>query len=324
MNQVAVIENGNGQRASRIQVVDPIPVLDTGRFEQMYRIAKLMASSNLIPETLCATYEGTGQNRKTLWLPVETVTANCFLIVNQAVGWNMDPFAVAQCASVVHGRVCYEGKLIAAVVEQKLGVRLSYKWNDKTGDDLGIVVSGKIPGETEPRTISGTVREWKTTSSNSPWSKQPRTQLAYRGMRDWGRLHAPAVMLGVYSIEEMEGAVDRQERMPPPRPLAADTPATSAIPRIAPPQRPTPPNPNRMPPNPNKPVLPPPQPQDAATGPIDFDALRSALDVCETLDAANAVFEREVTYRTPQLSDEDLMERDDVMRSIVSKFEEVE
>lgn len=212
-------------RPERLQVYDPIPVLDTGRFEQMQRIASVMAKSSLIPESL---YKTRDENKNIVELSLETVIANCFLIVNQAVGWNMDPFAVAQCASVVHGRVCYEGKLIAAVIDRHLGVRLSFDWNDKTGDAMGITVSGLIPGEKEPRTVSGTVGQWKTTGAGSPWPKQPRQQLAYRGAREWGRLHSPAVMLGVYSDDEMDGLVaDRREmnamqggrRQAPPPPM---------------------------------------------------------------------------------------------------------
>jgi hypothetical protein len=56
---------------------------------------------------------------------MEQIMANCFLVVNQAVRWNMDPFAVAQCVSVVHGKLCYEGKLIAAIIEAKLGIATS-------------------------------------------------------------------------------------------------------------------------------------------------------------------------------------------------------
>src|SRR6185437_11744430 len=94
-------------------VSDPIPVLDTARFEHMQRIATVMAASNLIPDSLCMTGE---KDNKAL-LPQAQVIANCFLVVNQAVRWGMDPFAVAQCVSVVHGKLCYEGKLIAAIIE---------------------------------------------------------------------------------------------------------------------------------------------------------------------------------------------------------------
>jgi hypothetical protein len=135
---------------------------------------------------------------------MEQIVSNCFLVVNQAVRWGMDPFAVAQCVSVIHGKLCYEGKLIAAVIEAKLGIRLKFKWNDRSGDQLGIQVSGKFPDEDEARIVDGTVGEWKTTGAGTPWvPKQYKAMLAYRGSREWGRLHSPSLMLGVYSEDEL-------------------------------------------------------------------------------------------------------------------------
>jgi hypothetical protein len=184
-----------------LMISDPIPLLDTGRFEHMMRIAKVMASCSLIPDCLC---KEKNKDDVPAFLPFENILANCFLVVNQAVRWEMDPFAVAQCVSTVKGKLCYEGKLIAAVIEHKTGIRLAFNWNDEKGDKLGIVVSGKFDDEDEPRQVSGTVGDWKTTGTNSPWPKQPKLQLAYRGSREWARLHAPALMLGVYSPDEMD------------------------------------------------------------------------------------------------------------------------
>lgn len=323
MSNVAVIDQAR-PREQRIQVIDAVPVLDTGRFEQMCRVAKLMASSNLIPETLCATYEGTGANRVTKWLPLETVTANCFLIVNQAVGWGMDPFAVAQCASVVHGKVCYEGKLIAAVIEQKLGVRLDFEWNDKQGDALGITVRGDLGGKV--REIRGTVGEWKTTGNNSPWTKpaQARMQLAYRGSRDWARLHAPSVMLGVYSSDEMDAAIDRQERMPTRPALVSEGPAAPPrslplAPRLPPPPPPAPPAakadlPKQTPPAPPKVASDP--VQTAQTG-FDFDAFRAALVAApDNIDAKSVVFDEWVKSRQDGMSMEELEEAQNVLNEV--------
>ena len=184
----------------RLIVHDPVGVLDTARFEHLMRIAKVMACSSLIPDSL------TVKDKKPL--EFDAVLGNCFLVVNQAARWNADPFAVAQCVSVVRGKICYEGKLIAAIIAAKLGVRLSYVWNDLPGDNLGIIVSGTIPGETDSRSIAGTVGQWKTTGDNSPWPKNPRNMLAYRGAREWGRLHASDIMLGVYSPDELEDLTD--------------------------------------------------------------------------------------------------------------------
>lgn len=210
-------------------VIDPVPILDTARFEHMQRIANIMARSSMIPETLRTA--GTKNNK--VDLPFEQVLSNCFLVVNQATRWGMDPFAVISCCSVVHGRLAYEGKLVAAVLEAKLGVALKYEWDDQRGEDLGIAVSGQLPdGRIE--TITGTVRDWKTNGDGSPWKPSTyRKMLAYRGAREWARLHAPAVMLGVYSGDELEDlAEDARARRAAPvaslsQRLAAAQPTTA-------------------------------------------------------------------------------------------------
>ncbi len=198
----------------QIQVIDPVPLMDTGRFEHLQRIASVMARGSLIPDALhmgkCYDDNGAvvmGRDGKPLMveLPYETVLSNCFMIANQAARWGMDPFAVAQCVSVVYGRLCYEGKLVAAVIEAKLAVRLEYTYDGKPGENLGVIVSGKLPGESTVRTIKGTVADWKTSGNNSPWGRAGNYErmLAYRGAREWARRHAPGMLLGVYTDDEL-------------------------------------------------------------------------------------------------------------------------
>lgn len=199
-------------------VDDLIPILDTARFEHMQRIATVMANSSLIPDAL----KKAGDE----WLPIPMVVSNCFLVVNQAVRWGMDPFAVAQCASVVHGRLMYEGKLVAAALEKQLKTRLTYDFGlwvpttesvdltkDGSGDVLGVVVSGTLPGDTAPVTIEGSVGIWKTTGNNSPWRVGAfKRQLRYRGAREWARAHSSGVMLGIMTDDELGELEERRER----------------------------------------------------------------------------------------------------------------
>lgn len=204
----------------RIEVIDAVPLLDTSRFEHMHRVATVMARSTLMPESLYM--EGKANDKRPL--PYDTIISNCFLVVNQAVRWGLDPFAVAQCVSVVHGKLCYEGKLVAAVLQAKLGMNLHHHitgsgddtriyMSDKpfneevtVGDSTGPLVSFLKPGIRIPgvRLFDGSVAEWKTTGTNSPWSPKnfPR-MLIYRGTRDWCRIYEPATMLGVYTDDEM-------------------------------------------------------------------------------------------------------------------------
>lgn len=195
------------RRPAEIRVVnDPIAVLDTARFEHMQRIATVMARSNLIPDSLsCTTEFDETENKNVLVaLPIEQVIANCFLVVNQAVRWNMDPFAVAQCVSVIHGKLCYEGKLIAAIVEDRLGVNLKYEWSGAPGTDAYKI---KVWDADNPdHDYEGSVKDWKTKSWGTP--SEFRKRLKYRADREWTRMWAPGLMLGIYTPDEFD---DSQE-----------------------------------------------------------------------------------------------------------------
>lgn len=213
MNSVAPISVQGTQVVDTRYTQDVLPVLDTGKFEHMQRIACVMARSSIIPDSL---RKGKNDEGKDCWLPEEVVIANCFRIVNQAVRWGMDPFAVADCASIVHGRLMWEGKLVAAVIDAKLGIRLGFAFTNDTAarkaDDqtLGVVVSGQFPDEAEPRTIEGRVVDWHK-GPKSPWGAPSawKRQLRYMGAREWARAHAPAILLGVYTDDEIDAIVAR-------------------------------------------------------------------------------------------------------------------
>lgn len=212
----------------RALIARPDTLLDKDTFQQIAEIASMMASSSLIPESL--SHEGSGDKKKRL--PPETVRANCFLVANQAIKWKSDPFAVAQCCSVVHGRLMFEGKLVAAVIESMLGFKLVHaygKWDqskeccvvgeDANGDNLairigegyfenGVAVFGN-------RFVDGNVGAWKTTGNNSPWRPgRNRSMLIYRGTREFARIFEPGVMLGVIAEDEYDPAFNARDITP--------------------------------------------------------------------------------------------------------------
>jgi len=155
-------------------------------FDGIQKIAQLMAKMGTLPKHL------------------QGNEADCFRVVVQAAKWRMDPFAVAECTSVIHGHLCHEGKLVAAALYSMgaLKGRLKYKITG-TGQNASIVVTG-TPRGGEEVSMSGTVKEWRTNGEGSPWDKQPEMQLIYRGTRQWARAYAPEAMLGIYTPEEME------------------------------------------------------------------------------------------------------------------------
>ena len=66
--------------------------------DQAIQLSEVMAKADLVPEHL------------------RGKSGDCLLIVMQAQRWGMDAVSVAQCTSVVHGKLCYEGKLVAAAL----------------------------------------------------------------------------------------------------------------------------------------------------------------------------------------------------------------
>jgi hypothetical protein len=154
-----------------------------------FKLAEMMSTGKLVPTHL------------------QRSPGDCLMVIEQAMRWGMSPFAVAQCTSVIQGKLMFEGKLVAAAI-QSCGIladRLNYEFTGE-GDKRAIKVSATIKGEAKPREIVLALKDAKT--SNGMWTKQPDQQLVYAGTRVWGRRHAPEVMLGVYSPEEMEPAKD--------------------------------------------------------------------------------------------------------------------
>lgn len=190
------------EQKTRLITVDEIPVLDTAKFDQMHRVAKVMAFSRLVPQHLTCDKNGE-------WLDEREAVANCFLVVNQAVRWGMDPFAVAQGTFVHTGRIGYEGKLIAAVVNThpRMAHNLEFRYDGEPGDQRRVTVVGYIKGEPNPRTIEGTVSRWRTKNSKWDANDNQDQMLAYRGAREWARRHLPEAIYGVQSDDEVQDIV---------------------------------------------------------------------------------------------------------------------
>lgn len=152
--------------------------------DQAMRLAEMMARGKMMPVHL------------------QSSPGDCLMVVEQAMRWNMSPFAVAQCTSSIKGKLMFEGKLVAAAVEASGAIvgMLDYAF-DGEGMTRRVTVSGIRHGETSPRTVEVVLKDAIT--ENGIWKKQPDQQLCYHGARVWARRWTPGVMLGVYSPEEM-------------------------------------------------------------------------------------------------------------------------
>ena len=165
----------------------------------------------------------------------------CVAVCMQAMRWNMDPFALASKTYTVdsEGPIAYEGQAIIAGLNNSalLATRLNFTWEgqwerivgkfkqvesrtkkdsdghpkkyivpswdfDKDEEGLKVIVTAYLVGEKEPRQLELFMKQART--RNSPlWTEDPKQQLAYLAARRWGRLHAPDVIMGVYSPDEL-------------------------------------------------------------------------------------------------------------------------
>lgn len=174
-------------------------IMDTARFEHIQRVAKLMATSSLLPNHL-RFVRGKDSNGE---LAPEVQAANCFRVVNQALRWGFDPFAIVDETYMVGGKLGYQGKLVAAVVNAKAGLksRLRYEFTGQ-GANLTVRVVGVFQGETEERDIFLRVADAQT--DNQMWRKDPEQKLIYSGVVKWARRHCPEVVMGVITDDDLE------------------------------------------------------------------------------------------------------------------------
>lgn len=164
--------------------------------------------------------------------------ADCMAIAMQAAQWQMNPFAVAQKTFTVSGVLGYEAQLVNAVISTRgpLVDRINYDWfgpwekvigkfdirkNEKgqeyrtpgwklvDEEGIGIRVWATLKGEEEPRELILLLAQARTRNSTL-WADDPRQQLAYLAVKRWARLYCPEVILGVYTVDELE---ERSEKV---------------------------------------------------------------------------------------------------------------
>lgn len=208
------------QPRQALQVQNVQPMLDTARFEHFQRAAKALMHSSIL-------------NPSVRGDSPEQCFSNLMLVFDLSDRWKLPALSIAQGIAIVHNKVVYEGKLIAAMLDASLGARLDYfytgqrgaldyrvyvsdqPWDQLTDEQLAALKPGiQMRGR---RIVDGSVGEWRTfqkdgRTPNPAWTgAATQNQLAYRGAREWARRYEPAQMLGVYGDDEIDAITLRME-----------------------------------------------------------------------------------------------------------------
>lgn len=207
-------------------------IMQGDSFDRVMRMAEIMASGvATIPKHL------------------QKNQADCTAIVMQSMQWGMNPFAVAQKTHITQGGTLgYEAQLVNAVIMANgpLAEHPSYEfigdwdrilgrvkemqsegkgkyyvkdWQPADESGLGVICHYTIIG-LEPRSLKLMLKQcWPRFSTQ--WATDPQQQICYAVIKKIARREFPGVILGVYTLDELE---DYEEKVINPIPKDDDQP----------------------------------------------------------------------------------------------------
>jgi hypothetical protein len=201
MTQLMERPAANGDQAEMVtRKEDRIPqtdssqfamLLDTGKFEHLWRVAKLFSSSELVPQH----FRGK--------------TENCFIATQMAMRLGVDPFMFLQNTHVVHGKPGMEAKLVIALINSSGLFKDPLEFDlSGTGDDRGCVCWAE--SKTTGKRIEGARVDLKLAKAegwygqNPKWKNMTDMMLMYRAAAFFGRLRCPERLMGMQTADEIE------------------------------------------------------------------------------------------------------------------------
>lgn len=170
-------------------------LLDTARFEQLWRVATIFSNSKLVP----AHFQGKKED--------------CFLGLQMAFRLGVDPMMLLQNTYMVGGRPGMEAKMVIALINS----------SGLFEDPLEYEVEGDNPKKENYRVRAYAVRkatkkichgpwiDWAMVKAEgwdsrngSKWKSIPSQMFCYRAAAFFGRLYCPERLLGMHTAEELQ------------------------------------------------------------------------------------------------------------------------
>lgn len=166
-------------------------LLDTAKFEHMWRVARVFSSSKMVPKIF------------------QDHPEDCFVAVQMAVRLEVDPFMFMQNTyPSPDGKPAMEGKLAIALINArgpfKGGVQFRFEGE---GDKYGCVAFGLHRDDGQERSLKvdlATVKAEGWYGRNKKWQNMQQQMFMYRAGAWFGRAYCPEVLMGMQTIEEKE------------------------------------------------------------------------------------------------------------------------
>lgn len=166
---------------------------DIARFEHAQRVARVFATSTMIPEHF------------------KNNIGNCLIAMNYADRVMADVFMVMQSMYVVHGRPGIEAKLAIALFNSSgKFTPLRFRFNKERTECVAYAKEIRS-GETcegVAASIQMAKDEGWHGKNGSKWKTMPELMLMYRSASFFIKQYAPEVLLGMQTKEEVEDIID--------------------------------------------------------------------------------------------------------------------
>ncbi len=161
----------------------------------------------------------------------------CLMVLQQAMRWGMDPYAVANKAYYTNETLCFESQLVNAVINTSgvlIGrLKVLYSGDVQGGkgrESLVCRVVGRLKDDPENELILDQALNTISIRNSPLWVTNPKLQLAYHATRSWARLYAPEVILGVYTPDEIDEGLPAEISPASPAPDRRDFAPEAALP----------------------------------------------------------------------------------------------
>ena len=191
-NEVRFVEEDIIDEEGELAIVTKNPVSEIKEIvplPQMMEMAETLSKSTIVPVEY--------QNRP----------ENVLLALDMSNRMGISPLVIMQQMYIVRGKPSFSGQFIAQIVQNSPrfeDVELVYV-GEKGTDSYGAYVRAidkKTGNELRGTTI--TIGMAKAEKWGNKWGTMPTQMLGYRAYSYFGRLYAPAELMGMYANDELE------------------------------------------------------------------------------------------------------------------------
>lgn len=180
------------------------PFSNGSAFRLACNMADRLANSSIVPDA----YRGNA--------------ADMLVVIDYATRLGLSPIALAQNMDVVKGRPGLRGSMIIGLINASpLFGRVEFEWvgEDSPGKDPApdFGCRALVVDSASGKTLRGALIDWRMVvgegwQKNAKWTTMREQMFMYRAASFWGRTHAPDVLLGLHTTEELEDVIEGDYR----------------------------------------------------------------------------------------------------------------